>query len=82
VLLCDYREIGEYTRDVSRQRLGKHFPAATNRRATIDVLLERSVSMWSVPRSYLEEKWGDQISSVSESVKKGLERVKLYNLHC
>jgi hypothetical protein len=26
--------------DVSTQRLGKHIPAATNRRATIDVLLE------------------------------------------
>jgi hypothetical protein len=36
-LPCDDREIVEYTRtrDVSRQRLDKHFPAATIRRATI-----------------------------------------------
>jgi hypothetical protein len=33
-------EIGEYTRDVSRQQLSKHVPAAMNQRATIEVLLE------------------------------------------
>jgi hypothetical protein len=27
-LLCDHREIGKYTRPVSRQRLGKHVPVA------------------------------------------------------
>jgi hypothetical protein len=30
----------EYTRGVSRQRLGNHVPAATNRHATNEVLLE------------------------------------------
>jgi hypothetical protein len=40
-LLCDDRDIGEYTRDVSRQRLGKHVPAAKNRDATIETLLGR-----------------------------------------
>jgi hypothetical protein len=39
-LLCDEREMVEDTRDVSRQRLGKHVPTATNRRATMEVLLE------------------------------------------
>jgi hypothetical protein len=39
-LLCDDCEIGEYTSDASRQRLVKHVPVATNRRATIEVLLE------------------------------------------
>jgi hypothetical protein len=39
-LLCNDREMGEYTRAVSGQRLGKHIPAATNRRATIETLLE------------------------------------------
>jgi hypothetical protein len=29
-LLCDDREIGKYTRPVSRQRLGKHVSTATN----------------------------------------------------
>jgi hypothetical protein len=40
LLLCDDREMDEYTTDVSRQRLGKHIPAATNLYATIEVLLE------------------------------------------
>jgi hypothetical protein len=56
-----------------RQRLGKRVPATTNRRATIEVLLETSVSTWSVPRSYLEYNWGDPVSSVRESVKRALE---------
>jgi hypothetical protein len=79
LLLCDDREIGEYTRDVSRQRLGKHVPAATNRRATIEVLLE--TGCFYVVRAE-KDKWGDQVSSIRESVKRGLERVKLKNLHC
>jgi hypothetical protein len=29
--------------------------------------------MWFVPRSYLEDNWGDPVSSVRESVKRGLE---------
>jgi hypothetical protein len=32
--------MGKYTRAVSGQRLGKHVPATTNRRATMEVLLE------------------------------------------
>jgi hypothetical protein len=39
-LLCDVHEIGEYTRDVSRQRLGKHIPTAMNWHATTGVLLK------------------------------------------
>jgi hypothetical protein len=31
----------------------------------------------SVPRSCLEDNWGDQATSVRASVKRGLERVKL-----
>jgi hypothetical protein len=38
-LLCDDCEIGGYARADSGHRLGKHIPAATNRRATIKVLL-------------------------------------------
>jgi hypothetical protein len=37
-LLCDDRETGDI-RPVSKQRLGKHFPAARNRRAVIEVFL-------------------------------------------
>jgi hypothetical protein len=39
-LLCNNRKISKYTRAVSRQRPAKHVPAATNRRETIEVLLE------------------------------------------
>jgi hypothetical protein len=39
-LLCDDREIGEYTEDFTRQRLAKHVPPTTNRPSTIEVLLE------------------------------------------
>jgi hypothetical protein len=35
--------MGGYTTAVSGQRLGKNFPAATNRRATVDVLLGKGV---------------------------------------
>jgi hypothetical protein len=34
-----------------------------------------------MPRSYLEDNWGHQVSSVQESLKRGLERVELNNLH-
>jgi hypothetical protein len=33
-------------------------------------------------RSYKENNWGSQVSPVQESVKGGLEYVKLKNLHC
>jgi hypothetical protein len=39
-LLCNEPEIKKFTRAVSRQRLGKHFPAATNTHATIEVFME------------------------------------------
>jgi hypothetical protein len=74
--------MGKYTRPISRQRLGKHVPTATNRRATVEVLLETGISTRSVPRSYLEDNRRDQVSSVREFVKRGFERVKLKNLHC
>jgi hypothetical protein len=76
--------VGQYTRDVSRQRLGKHVPAATNRCETIEVLLE--TGCFYVVRAE-ESSWrqlgrASQFSSVRESVKSWLERVKLKNLHC
>jgi hypothetical protein len=51
-------------RAVSRQRLGKHVPAATDRHATIEVLLEMGFSTRLVPRGYKEANWGNQVSSV------------------
>jgi hypothetical protein len=56
--LCNDREIGGYTRAVSRQRLGKYVPTTSNRRATIEVLLETGFSTRSVPRSDKEDNWG------------------------
>jgi hypothetical protein len=44
-------------RTVSRQRLGKQFPAATNRRARIEVLLETAFSTGFV-------QLGNEVSSV------------------
>jgi hypothetical protein len=35
------------------------------------------VSTWSVPRSFLNENWGDKVSPSREFVKRGLELVKL-----
>jgi hypothetical protein len=83
---------GSETTVVSRQRIGKHFPAATDTHATIEVLLERVFSTLSVQRSYKEDSCGNRVSSVWEAVKKrgswkgaalqrGLKRVKLKN-HC
>jgi hypothetical protein len=33
--------------------------------------------MWSASRSYKEDSWGNQVGTVRESVKTGIERVKL-----
>jgi hypothetical protein len=55
---------------VSRQRLDKHVPAATDSHATIEVLLGTVFSSPSVQRGYREDKWGNRVSSVQESVRK------------
>jgi hypothetical protein len=44
-------------------------PAATDRHATIKVLLETVFSTRAMPRSYKEDNWGNQVSSVLEAVK-------------
>jgi hypothetical protein len=71
---------------VSGQRLGKHVPVARQQilnNATVGLQQwKRGVSTWSVPRSYIEDNWGVPVSSVRESVKRGLESVKLKNIHC
>jgi hypothetical protein len=55
---------------VSRQWLGNHISAATDTHATVEVQLEMLFSALSVQRGYKEDKWGNQISSVWEAVKK------------
>jgi hypothetical protein len=55
---------------IFRQRLGKHVPVATDTHATIEGLLETVFSVWQVQRDYKEDNWGNQVSSVQESMKK------------
>jgi hypothetical protein len=47
---------------VSRQRIGKHVPAATNTHTTIVLLLETVFYTRSVQSGYKEENWGDPVS--------------------
>jgi hypothetical protein len=55
---------------VARQRLGKHVPAATDKHAAVEVLLEKVFCTRSMQRDYKEDKWRNRFSSVRESVKK------------
>jgi hypothetical protein len=61
--------------------------------ATMEVLLETVFSARLAQMGYKEDNWGNHVNSVWESVRKrsnwkgaavqrGLERVKLKNLHC
>jgi hypothetical protein len=59
---------GSQTAFVSRQRLGKHVPAATDTYANVEVLLETVFFTRSVQRSYKEDNWDNQVSSVWESL--------------
>jgi hypothetical protein len=47
---------------VSRQRIGKHVPAATNMNRTIGLLLETVFPTRSVQSGYKEENLGDPVS--------------------
>jgi hypothetical protein len=55
---------------VSRQRLGKHDPAATDKNAKIEVLLETVFFTLSMQKVYKENNWGNRVGSVRESVRK------------
>jgi hypothetical protein len=70
---------------VSRQQIGKHFPAAMNTHATIELLFETVFSIRSVQIGYKEDSWGDpvswELSSVRDTVKTGPESAKLKNIH-
>jgi hypothetical protein len=86
-LLSNDREMGAYTRAVSGQRLDKHVPTATDTNATIPVedlsfLCDpcRDVNKQGIRLELIH--LSGQLSSVRESLKRGLERVKLKNLHC
>jgi hypothetical protein len=47
---------------VSRQRIGKHVPAATNTHTIIELLLETVFSTRSVYNGYKGDNWGDMVS--------------------
>jgi hypothetical protein len=47
---------------ISRQRIGKHVPAATNTYTTIEILLETVFSTRSVQSGFKEDNWGDPVS--------------------
>jgi hypothetical protein len=60
---------GSETIFVSRQRFAKHVPAATDKHATPEVLLETMFPTRSVETGY-KKNWGKRVSSLRESVKK------------
>jgi hypothetical protein len=76
-LLCDDCEICEYTGDVPRQRLGTHVTAGTNRRATIEVLLE--TGCYYVVRA--EELLGSQLGRPSQFCTGVSVKNSEYNFH-
>jgi hypothetical protein len=47
---------------VSRQRIGKHVPAATSTHTTVELLLETVFSTRSVQSGYKEDNWGYSVS--------------------
>jgi hypothetical protein len=61
---------GSETTFVSRQRLCKHVPAATDTHESIELLLEKVVSTRSLQRVYKKDIWVNRVSSVREAVKK------------
>jgi hypothetical protein len=67
-LLCNGRYIDGYIRAVTRQRLGKRFPEARNEHNNRGAVS----SVWSVSR-YKQGARLDQVDSVPECVKTGLE---------
>jgi hypothetical protein len=48
---------------VSRHRIGKHVPAATNTHTTIELLLETVFSTRPVQSGYKEDNWGNPVNS-------------------
>jgi hypothetical protein len=83
--LCNKRINNGVMQPVSRQRIGKHVPAATNTHITIELLLKRVFSVRSVHSGYNDDNWGDPVErwvSAWEAVTVGPESGKLKILHC
>jgi hypothetical protein len=62
-LLCNDHKISKCTRAISRQRLNKHVPMATDTHATIEVLLETVFYTWPVQRGYKRDNWSKTVLS-------------------
>jgi hypothetical protein len=69
-VLCNDREISKCTKAVSRQRLSKDVPAATDTNETIEVLLETVFSALSVQRGYKTDNLGNRVIDEREALKK------------
>jgi hypothetical protein len=46
---------------VSRKRINKYVPVATNTHTTVEFLLKTVFYTWSVQRGYEEDNWGDTV---------------------
>jgi hypothetical protein len=62
---------------VSRQRIGKHVPAATNTHTAKELVFETMFSTRSVQRSYKEENWGDPVRDSRVEVGSNISTVAL-----
>jgi hypothetical protein len=73
---------------ISRQRIGKHVPIATNTNKTMELMLETVFPTRSVQSGYKEDNWGSPVSIDWELSSAGRlweiepERMELNNLHC
>jgi hypothetical protein len=61
---------GSETTFMSRKRLGKHVPAATDKHAKLEALLETVFYTQSVQMGYEEDNCDNRVSSVRESQEK------------
>jgi hypothetical protein len=60
--ICNRRINNGVMQPISRQRIGKHVPTATNTNTTIALLLETVFSTPSVQSRYKEDNWSDPVS--------------------
>jgi hypothetical protein len=60
--LCNRRINNGVMQPISRQRIHKYVPAATNTYTTIELLLETVFSNRSVQGGYKEDNWFDPVS--------------------
>jgi hypothetical protein len=72
--LQDRRTNNGVMQPVSRQRIGKHIPAATNIHSTLELLLETVFSTRFMQRGYKGDNWGNPVSWELSSAREAEER--------